>query len=352
MRRLEDNLFLALVLAVSIAFAWIVQPFFGAVLWAFIAAVLFMPLNDRLLRLMPTGRNRAALLTLLVIVAMVIVPAVVLAASLLQEASSVYLRVQAGEVDFGRYVMQVLHRLPSWVVHLFDRLGLTNFDLMRARLQAGFAASFQTLAAQAFSIGQSAFGFLMALGVMLYLSFFLLRDGRSLAAKVEVAVPLHPHQRSALMAKFIAVVRATVKGSLVVAALQGAIGGIVFWALGIHGALLWGVSMAIFSLLPAIGTGLVWVPVAIYLLVTGAIWQGIVLVLCGLFVIGMVDNVLRPILVGHDTRMPDYVVLISTLGGIEVFGFNGFIIGPVIAALFIAMWDILSQSRAASAEER
>lgn len=107
-------------------------------------------------------------------------------------------------------------------------------------------------------------------------------------------------------------------------------------------ALLWGVAMGVFSLFPAIGTGLIWVPVTLYLLATGAIWQGIVLGACGFFVISSVDNVVRPILVGRDARMPDYVVLIATLGGFELMGFNGFVVGPVIAALFMAVWDIFS----------
>jgi predicted PurR-regulated permease PerM len=108
--------------------------------------------------------------------------------------------------------------------------------------------------------------------------------------------------------------------------------------------------MAFLSLLPAIGAGLVWVPVAIYLLATGAIWQGIVLIAYGIFVIGLVDNVLRPFLVGKDTKLPDYVVLISTLGGIEVFGLHGFVIGPVIAAMFMVTWEIFSASRLARQE--
>ena len=107
------------------------------------------------------------------------------------------------------------------------------------------------------------------------------------------------------------------------------------------------VAMGIFSLVPAIGTGIVWVPVAIYLLATGAVWQGIILTLCGIFIIGMVDNLLRPILVGKETRMPDYLVLISTLGGLGIFGLNGFLIGPVIAALFLAAWDIFGKADAA-----
>jgi predicted PurR-regulated permease PerM len=147
------------------------------------------------------------------------------------------------------------------------------------------------------------------------------------------------------------VIRATIKGSVIVAIVQGLIGGIVFWALGVEGALLWGVMMGLFSLLPAVGTGLVWVPVAIYLFAIGAIAKGLILVICGLFVIGMVDNILRPILVGRDTRMPDYVVLISTLGGLQLFGFSGIVIGPVIAALFIAIWNIVSGMRSREEDE-
>jgi predicted PurR-regulated permease PerM len=145
--------------------------------------------------------------------------------------------------------------------------------------------------------------------------------------------------------KFVQVIRATIKGSLIIAMLQGIVGGLTFWLLGIPGALLWGVAMGVFSLFPAIGTGLIWVPVTIYLLVTGAIWQGSVLFLCGFFIISSVDNVVRPILVGRDARMPDYVVLVATLGGFELMGFNGFVIGPVIAALFMAVWDLFGNAQ-------
>ncbi|PTT78625.1 AI-2E family transporter, partial [Pelomonas sp. HMWF004] len=159
------------------------------------------------------------------------------------------------------------------------------------------------------------------------------------------AVPLAPDHRQRLAAKFITVIRATVKGNVLVAAAQGALGGLAFWFLGIKGALLWAVLMAFLSLLPAIGAALIWLPVAIYFLVTGALWQGLALTAYGVLVIGLVDNLLRPILVGKDTRMPDYLVLISTLGGMAVFGINGFVIGPVIAAMFMATWDLFATAR-------
>jgi predicted PurR-regulated permease PerM len=122
------------------------------------------------------------------------------------------------------------------------------------------------------------------------------------------------------------------------------LGGLIFWILGIQGPVLWGVLMAFLSLLPAVGAGLIWLPVAIYFIATGGVWQGVILIAYGVFVIGLVDNVLRPILVGKDTKMPDYVVLISTLGGMALFGLTGFVIGPVIAALFIATWDLFAPS--------
>jgi predicted PurR-regulated permease PerM len=180
---------------------------------------------------------------------------------------------------------------------------------------------------------------------MLYLLFFLLRDSDSLLRQLRAAIPLRPDRLVALAEKFTVVIRATVKGNIVVAIVQGALGGLIFWLLGIHGPVMWAVVMAVLSLLPAVGAALVWLPVAVYLLATGSVWQGLGLIAFGVLVIGLVDNVLRPLLVGKDTRMPDYVVLISTLGGIAIFGVNGFVIGPVIAAMFIAVWGIFASSR-------
>jgi predicted PurR-regulated permease PerM len=165
------------------------------------------------------------------------------------------------------------------------------------------------------------------------------------ADRIREAVPLEADRKSALFTRFADVVRATVKGGVLVAMAQGALGGLAFWFLGVHAPILWAVLMAFLSLLPAIGAGLVWIPVAIYFLATGAIWQGLGLIAYGVLVIGLVDNLLRPFLVGKGTKLPDYVVLISTLGGIEVFGLNGFVIGPLIAAIFMVSWEIFATSR-------
>jgi predicted PurR-regulated permease PerM len=336
---------LLLVTGATLAFLWLVAPFSGAILWAIIAAVLFEPLNSRLLGAMPQRAGSAALATLLVIICVVVVPAVLLGAALLGEATDFYARIRSGEIDFGRLFVETQRHLPDWARGWLADVGLDDVGGLRTKLGQDFASSFQAVAGQILNIGQGALGFFLALGVMLYLTFFLLRDGHELAARIERSIPLPAGQRAILVVKFVQVIRATIKGSLIIAMLQGIVGGLTFWLLGIPGALLWGVAMGVFSLFPAIGTGLIWVPVTIYLLVTGAIWQGSVLFLCGFFIISSVDNVVRPILVGRDARMPDYVVLVATLGGFELMGFNGFVIGPVIAALFMAVWDLFGNAQ-------
>jgi predicted PurR-regulated permease PerM len=342
---LEDRVFLLLIVMVSLAFVWILWPMSGAVLWGTVIAILFAPLYRWLSRVMRRRRNLAALTTLAIIVVMVILPLALVTVSLLQEAAGVYARIQAGELNVGRYFRQVYDALPAWAVGLLDRFELTNLGELQKALSAGLLRGSQFLAAQAINLGQNTFQFIVSLFVMVYLLFFLLRDGDVLFRRIRTAIPLRAEHKHALFEKFTIVIRATVKGNIVVALLQGALGGLIFWLLGIHAPLLWAVVMAVLSLLPAVGAGLVWLPVAVYLLATGSVWQGIVLIAYGVLVIGLVDNVVRPILVGQDTKMPDYVVLISTLGGIAVFGINGFVIGPVIAAIFMAAWDILAATR-------
>ena len=342
---LEDKTFLFLVVVVSLAFAWILWPFFGAVLWGTILAILFVPLYRRLMRIMAQRRTLAAFATVMIVLLIVILPLVLIGALLLQEALGVYAKFQSGELDLGRFFQQVLGALPGWVSDLLNRFGLSNLSSMQDKLSTGLMQGSQLVAAKVFDIGQNTLDLVVNLGIVLYLLFFFLRDGDGLARRIRTAVPLHADQQRELFNMFTTVIRATVKGNVVMAIVQGALGGLIFWFLGVHAAVLWAVVMAFLSLLPAVGSALVWVPVAIYFLVTGATWQGIVLIAFGVLVIGMVDNVLRPILVGKDTKMPDYVVLVSTLGGMAIFGLNGFVIGPVIAAMFMSVWEIFAASR-------
>ncbi len=352
--RFEDGGFLALILLITVAFSWLVAPFFGAILWGVIVGIVFRPVYLRLQRWLGGRRNVPAAICLLLIVTVVVLPAFLLGLSLVQEAASLYVQLQSGEIDFAHMFEQVRGSLPKWADELIVSSGWTDLAAARRMIGSSLATLLQSIAERALYFGQGALQLLASLGVMLYLAFFLLRDGHEIGPAIKRALPLRPEVRDPLIEHFIIVIRATMKGTVVVSVLQGLVGGIIFWMLGIEAPILWGLLMALFSLFPAVGTGVVWVPVAIYLLATGAIAEGITLVFCGLFVIGLIDNLLRPVLVGHDARMPEFVVLIATVAGLKLMGLNGVIIGPIIAALFIAVWQItmeLRQQRAANGEE-
>ena len=343
--RIENAGFLAIVLFITFAFAWLVAPFFGAILWGLVAGILFTPVNRKLTAWVGGRENLGASLTLILILLLIILPGILLGISLIQEAASLYVKLESGQIDIAKAISDFRAVLPERVDRWIGASQWGKLAEARSLPDSVVASGLQNIASRALIFGQGALRFVAALGVMLYLTYFLLRDGERIGQRVKEAVPLAPALRDALADRFIVVVRATIKGSIVVAVLQGLLGGLIFWLLGIEGALLWGLLMGLFSLVPAVGTGIVWVPVAIYLLMSGAVWQGVVMMLFGFFVIGMIDNLLRPVLVGHETRMPDFVVLIATVAGLQLMGLNGFIVGPIIAALFITVWQIVTEFR-------
>jgi predicted PurR-regulated permease PerM len=346
--RLAHHTLRLLLVAVSLALGWILAPFYGTILWGTIIAVLFAPLYRRLLRRLGPRRNLAALLTLALVVLVVMLPLALVTAAMAREAGGVYARLQSGEINPARYFHAVFDAMPAWLGALLDRLGVADFATLQARATAALAQASKFIASQALGIGQNTFEFAADVCITLYLAFFLIRDGEALARELRHALPLAPDDRRELFDKFTVVIRATVKGNLLVAMLQGLLGGLAFWVLGVDGALLWAVAMAFLSLRPAVGAALVWAPVALYLLLSGAPWQALALTAWGVLVIGLVDNLLRPLLVGKDTRLPDYVVMTTTLGGMAVFGLNGFVLGPAIAAMFVAVWHLRGAERTAS----
>lgn len=337
---LQNKTFVFLLIAVSIGFAWILQPFFGAIFWGAAFAILFAPLFRKLLVRFHGRRNVAAAVTLLICVLMVIFPLTVVVSSLINEGTRLVQELGTNPLDLSIYFKKIVHMMPDSLERLLVRLGWADTRQLQTKLSTFLSQGGQLMAQRVFNIGQGTFDFLVSFTVMLYLLFFLLRDGATVADSIRRSLPLSSDHQKLLIGKFTTVLRATVKGNIVVAIVQGALGGLIFWILGVEGALLWGTVMAFLSLLPAIGAALVWLPVAVYLLFTGLVWQGVTLIAFGTLVIGLVDNLLRPILVGKDTQMPDYLVLISTLGGMALFGLTGFVLGPVVAALFIAAWDL------------
>ncbi|HUR88984.1 MAG TPA: AI-2E family transporter [Ramlibacter sp.] len=342
---MQNKALLGLVLVVTALFFLVLWPMAGAVSWAVFIAIVFSSLQERSVQVLGGRRGWAAFSTLVIITLSVILPMALLAVAVTHEAAAFYARLKSGDIQLAEYFQRVLGVLPEWVRGWLSRVGVEDLPALQSKLAEALGRSSSVVTQRVFLIGQGTLEFVVNFFVMLYLLFFLLRDGRTLAVKVEKAMPLAPDHTHRVMTEFATVVRATVKGNVVVALVQGALGWLAFWFLDINGALLWGAVMALLSLLPAVGAAMVWGPVAIYLLASGSIWSGVGLIVWGVLVIGLVDNVLRPILVGKDTRLPDWLVLIATLGGLAVFGLNGFVIGPVIAAVFIAAWDIFSDAK-------
>ena len=340
-RSLENGSFILLLLIASIAFGWVVQDFLLPVFWAALLASLFFPVQRWLLARLGDRANACALLVLLLVVLIVILPLAFVGAAVTRESAAFYQRVTTGEIDLRAPLEWAQRSLPS-VTELLDRLGVQPDRIPDWLSTAAITAS-RFIASRALTIGQNAVVLTVQFFLMIYLVFFFVRDGALLVDWLVRVIPIGDVRERRLFAKFAEVSRATLKGTVVVGIVQGALGGATFAALGIRGAVLWGVVMTVLSILPVVGASLVWVPAAVWHFATGQIVPGVVLVVVGVFVIGLVDNLLRPILVGRDTKMPDYLILLATLGGLTAFGVSGFVIGPILAALCLAGWNMFAE---------
>lgn len=309
-----------------------------AIFWATVFAILFHGRYEKIIARFPGKPNLSAALTLVLILLLVIIPLFVISLAVINEATDVYHNISASDQSLQERV-DGLHDKVPWVDRLVDRFNI-DVEKVKTNLMTFLGTSSKLIAGKAVELTQDVVGFLVNFSLMLYVLFFFLRDGKRLVQQLVWVVPIGDEQEWALLRRFESVARATVKGSLLVALVQGVIGGLLFWALGIPAAFLWGCIMVLASLLP-VGSALVWGPWAIILLLQGDIAKGIILIVIGAGFIGLIDNILRPRLVGQDTKMPDYLILISTLGGLAWFGLSGFAIGPIIAAIAVTCWQML-----------
>ena len=345
--RFEQGGFLLFLALVSLALLAVMMPFFQPLLWAVLAAIMFQPLYRWILIRRSGHETQAALLTLLIILLAVVLPALWIGSAVFAQATQLFLAFREGRIDVAMYFQQIISALPATIQTSLRNAGFGNFGEVQQQAAEFVQASLGLIAQQALAIGGSVFGFVLGVAISLYVGFFLLRDGKAISDQLLSALPFARSISDRLAERFLVLVRATVKGSVVVGIVQGALGALTFWVVGIPSVMLLGVIMAVASLLPAVGPAIVWVPAAIYLLATGAVWQGVVVIVSGVALVGAIDNVLRPILVGRDTGIPDWLILVTTLGGIALFGLSGIVIGPLVAGLFLASWSIMSEQRAA-----
>lgn len=337
----KDLGLIGLIGLVTLAMAWVLWPLFGGIFWGLAFAIVLDPLARRLTAALGGRRALAALVTIAGFVVLIVLPVLLILRAVVIEANGLIAAIQSGRIDLHLLFQTLVQALPAWSQGLLDQAGFGDLAAVQTQTAQALTDWLATNGPLMLSFGMNTAGVFVDLGVTLYLMFFLFRDGDRILARLIAVLPIEDGIMRALCATFVQVVRATVRGDILIALLQGGLGGLGLWALGIHAAMLWTVLMAFVSLFPLFGAALIWGPVSLYLLANGSVWQGALLILYGVLVIGLIDNVARPWLVGQATRMPDYIVLISTLGGIATFGMQGFITGPVVAALFISVWTTL-----------
>ena len=335
--RFRQAFLLLLVTAISAAFVAMIRAFLITILLAAIFAGLSYPVYQGVLGWLRGRKALAAIATLVLLLALVMAPLLVVLGAGANEALRVTETIrprlqqlvdQPGEFDSRLRALPGYDRIEPYRAQILTKAG----ELVGSTSAFLFAALSATTRATAV--------FIFHVFVLLYTMFFFLTGGPGLLQGVLAYLPLTEADKRRMVEKFVSVTRATLKGTILIGAAQGFLGGLAFWAVGLDGAIFWGTVMTVLSVIPGIGGALVWVPAALVLLGSGRIWAAIALTLWCSLVVGSVDNLLRPRLVGQDTKMHPLLIFFSTLGGLIMFGVTGFILGPILAALFVTAWEM------------
>ena len=332
--------FLLLLLVVAAAtFFYIVRMFFIPVLLALTLAAIFHPSYERLLRLFGGRRNLAALAAVFVVVLGLVIPLWLIIQLLIVQLIAFARELQADDFLSRENLTQIMDavgrlRIARWLSSMDVQIDWQS----GLRSVATYLGEFVTLIINRTSTG--VIGVVTTVLVTLFTLFYFFRDGRAMVTQMLYLSPLRREYEERVLNHFVLISRATFKGTVVIGFIQGALGALTLLVFGVSTWAVWGVVMLILGVLPLLGPGLVLIPAAIIMLISGQIWQGIAVAFISIVLIGAVDNLLRPRLVGHGAKMHDLLIFFSTLGGIAVFGFLGFIIGPVIAAFFSSLLTI------------
>ncbi len=335
MQKVRKNIFLAILMIGTIAFLWLLKPFAYPIFWGAVIAGLFGPLYKRVNRKL-RHPNVSTAMMLIVVIFVIILPLVVIASVLLAQAIDMYsaLKDTADIQQKAQGIINLLKGNPYLQKLDLDEKALTETFYNISGSISKYIVGYLT------DLTQNTLLLIINFVVMLYCLFFFIRDGDRLLRGSLYILELKDEIGNRIYERFTSTARATLKGTLIIGLIQGTMGGILFWAVGINSAIVWGVIMVLAAMIPGIGCAIIWAPAALIMLATGHIWEGIVILAVGSLVISSIDNILRPLLVGKDTQMHPLLIFLSTLGGIAVFGVSGFVIGPIITALLSTLWEI------------
>ncbi len=331
------HFFFVLLVGISLASFFIFKPFLIAILLAAIFAVIFQRPYEMFLKVTGDRKKISAFLTSLVGIILFIGLFFSILGLIANEASNFYRDIASEGNIYQKYIDPLVANINN--NKLLKSLGIDNL-INKESINNSLSQLGQSSLAILQKTYQGVAHFLFLSVVMFFTLYYFLAGGRDLVRKIMYLSPLKDEYERILIERFISISRATIKGTLVVGIVQGTIGGLTLALVGVPSAVVWGIVMVFLSLIPMVGTSIVWFPAGIMMLLLGNIWQGVVILAVGFGIISIIDNFLRPELVGKDTQMHPLIVFFATLGGISLFGFLGFIIGPIVVALFLALWDI------------
>ena len=334
----SKNAYFIILAITTILFSMLLIDYLIPVFWAIIFSILFSPFYNWLNK--ETKRpSLSSSITIFVILLLVILPSILILGAITNEVFKIVSILESGD-----FVIESSSIIPS-IENAIKLIGLNIDDIYKQLNQFAYSLS-QLTYTTLIRITENIFSFIVSSLIMVYLLFFFLKDGENIINNCISVFPMDDDHERYLLDQFHQVTKVTIKGTFIVAFAQGFLGFVILSILNIQGAILWGFLMALFSILPGIGTAIVWLPITIFLIYSGMWLQGLILLFSGLFIIGLVDNLLRPYLISKETSLPDYLVLLTTIGGISLFGISGFVIGPIIASLFISIWSLMKKINA------
>ncbi len=332
--KFRSMFFIGLLVILTLTILYIFGPFLYPIFWAAIIAVMFHPLYEKMVVRMK-NKSLASFSIILLVLLLLIIPLAIVVTLLIAQSFDLYTNISSRDLEAD--INALFRQLDSTAFHPFVERARTDWPQHISSF--GKQASLFTFNSLK-SITQNSLNFLFMFFLMLYTLFYFFKDGGRMLRRIMHLSPIGDVYEEMLYSRFTSVARATLKGTLIIGGIQGFLGGLLFWITGIEGALIWGVIMTMFSVIPAVGSFVIWLPAGIIMLALGNTWQGVTILLVGSCIISVIDNLLRPPLIGKDIEMHPLLVLFSTLGGIFIFGISGFIIGPIIAALYIAVMSI------------
>lgn len=335
---IKNGFFFIILIIVTILFFWLIGAFIFSIFWAIIFGIIFYPLYKKILKLFKNHKSISSITTIFLILIIIFIPLLLIINMAAKEAIEVY-HDQAIHENIQKYINMIPYQYK--IENFLTEKGL-NTDEIKTNLISSIQSIVAIIGQEAISIGKKTIAIIINFFLMLYLLFFFFKDGKRILKRISEILPIGNKYGIQIFNKFTEIIKAMFSGTIIIALIQGILGGFFLFIVGVENFILLTIIMILLSIIPILGPAIVLIPAAIIFLLLGGIWQAIILIIATIL-ISTIDNIFRPYLVGNATKMHDVLIILSIFGGLALFGITGFIIGPVIAGMFLTMWLIFEE---------